>query len=123
MGEGGNGAVHYWLLDEVSVNHTNTNADVLTNGNFETGDLSGWTQYCNTNVNCDGKSTNNSGHTVPTGSGPCYSGSYCVFDSCLNTDYLEQSFPTVPGDFYIISYYLRTGANDAGPLQMYVTLT
>ncbi|CAF1000565.1 unnamed protein product [Adineta steineri] len=53
MGEGGNGAVHYWLLDEVSVNHTNTNADVLTNGNFETGDLSGWTQYCNTNVNCD----------------------------------------------------------------------
>ncbi|CAF4158657.1 unnamed protein product, partial [Adineta steineri] len=124
LGEGGGGAVHYWLIDDVVANHTNANANVLINGDFETGNLNGWTQYCNTTTNCDAGSTGNYGHTVPTGSGPCYSGSYCVFDSCKNTDYLEQSFSTVIGDYYIISYYIRNGNNnDAGPLAMYVTLT
>ncbi|CAF0966352.1 unnamed protein product [Adineta steineri] len=122
-GEGGHGPAHYWLLDEVSVNHTNTNADVLTNGNFETGDLNGWTQYCNTSAVCDNGSTGNYAHTVPTGSGPCYSGAYCVYDSCKNTDYLEQSFSTVAGDYYFISYYISIGPSAGGPLQMYVTLT
>ncbi|CAF4125212.1 unnamed protein product, partial [Adineta steineri] len=117
LGEGGGGAVHYWLIDDVVANHTNANANVLINGDFETGNLNGWTQYCNTTTNCDAGSTGNYGHTVPTGSGPCYSGSYCVFDSCKNTDYLEQSFSTVIGDYYIISYYIRNGNNnDAGPL-------
>ncbi|CAF0989724.1 unnamed protein product [Adineta steineri] len=123
MGEGGGGAIHYWLIDDVIVNHTNTNANVLTNGSFETGDLSGWTQYCNTTANCDaagGKTTGNYAHTTTSS---CNSGTYCVYDSCVGTDYLEQSFSTVVGDYYIISYYLRNGNNDAGPIAMYVTLT
>ncbi|CAF0799233.1 unnamed protein product [Adineta steineri] len=116
-GEGGTGANHYWLLDEVSVNHTNANADVLINGGFETGNLTGWTQSCNTAANCV------AGYYSHTVTSPCFTGSYCVFDSCKNTDYLQQSFSTVPGDYYIISYYLRNGNTDAGPIAMYVTLT
>ncbi|CAF4073570.1 unnamed protein product, partial [Adineta steineri] len=114
-GEGGGGKVHYWLLDDVIVNHTNANANILTNGGFETGDLSGWTQYCNTTANCDTASSGNYAHTTTSS---CYSGTYCVYDSCKNTDYLEQSFSTVPGDYYVISYYLNTGTTDAGPLQI-----
>ncbi|CAF1492929.1 unnamed protein product [Adineta steineri] len=119
-GEGGGGAVHYWLLDEISVNHTNANADVLINGDFETGNFSGWTQYCNMDPNCKDKTTGNYAHTVTN---PCYAGAYCVYDSCKNTDYLEQLFSTVAGDYYIISYYLRIEPDAGGPLQMYVTLT
>ncbi|CAF1125884.1 unnamed protein product [Adineta steineri] len=117
MGEGGGGADHYWLLDEVSVNHTNTNTDVLINGDFETGNLNGWTQYCNTTANCV------AGYSTQTVTSPCHSGSHCVYDACKNTDYLEQAFSTVVGDYYIISYYLRNGNADAGPIAMYVTLT
>ncbi|CAF1060135.1 unnamed protein product [Adineta steineri] len=119
-GEGGGGAVHYWVLDEVSVNHTNANTDVLINGGFETGNLNGWTQYCNTDSVCEDKTTGNYAHTTTT---LCYAGTYCVYDSCKNTDYLEQSFSTVVGDYYFISYYIRIEPDKGGPLQIYVTLT
>ncbi|CAF0804541.1 unnamed protein product [Adineta steineri] len=119
-GEGGAGGVHYWLLDAVSVNHTNVSTNVLINGDFESGNLNGWTQYCNTTANCDTASSGNYAHTVTS---PCYAGTYCVYDSCKNTDYLEQSFSTVVGDHYFISYYIRIEPDKGGPLQIYVTLT
>ncbi|CAF0838255.1 unnamed protein product [Adineta steineri] len=119
-GEGGGGPGHYWLLDEVSVNHTNANANVLINGDFETGNLNGWTQYCNTSANCDYKSTGYYAHTITS---PCYAGTYCIYDACKDTDYLEQSFSTVAGDYYFISYYIRIEPDTYGPWQIYVTLT
>jgi hypothetical protein len=100
-GDHGTGGNHYWLLDEVSVNHTNTNTNVIINGGFETGNLGGWTQYCNTTSNCNGTYYS---HVVTTS---CYSGTYCVSASCLNYDYLVQTFSTVIGDYYLVSYYLR----------------
>jgi hypothetical protein len=37
-------AHNYWLLDSISVNHTNASTDVLINGGFDVGNLTGWTQ-------------------------------------------------------------------------------
>ena len=110
----------YWLLDNVSVNRTNTNTNVLINGNFETGDLTGWTQYCATTANCAGalffgRVTNTS----------CYMGKYCYVDKCdINNrfDYLTQSFTTVIGESYIVSFYLRLFSSGGGRMA-YVSLT
>ncbi len=120
-GENG-GAGHYWLLDSISVNYTNTSTNVLVNGGFETGTFAGWTQYCNTNANCGG--TNLFGQITTN---PCQAGSYCYVDKCDqggSVDYLIQSFPTVIGDYYIVSFYVRAGlANNLGSWFMDVMLT
>lgn len=108
-----------YLLDSVSVNHTNTNTNVLINGGFETGDFTGWTQYCNTDSNCG---TNNPGvHYGHLITSSCYSGGYCYTDGCSHYDYLVQSFPTVIGDDYLVSFYFRGFHN--GPQVTYVMLT
>lgn len=116
-GDAGGKGGFYWLLDLVSVNDLNTSTNVLTNGDFETGNLTGWSQYCNNDVNC--KSTGYYAHTI---TGSCYSGIYCVYDSCDKYDYLFQSFSTVIGHYYSVSYYLGCGATKGGA-QIYVTLT
>jgi hypothetical protein len=119
--EGDSGPAHdYWLLDNVSVNHTNVNTNILINGGFETGDFTGWTRYCATDANCGGSGTNYGQLTTST----CYSGTYCYQDKCSqgDFDYLTQSFSTVSGDYYLISFYLKVFAN-GGPYVAYVILT
>ncbi|CAF0855657.1 unnamed protein product [Adineta steineri] len=115
-GDAGGPADHYWLLDQVSVNDMNSSTNVLINGDFETGNLNGWSQFCNTDANCK---TTQYAHTV---SSPCYAGTYCVYDACQNFDYLYQSFSTVVGHYYLISYYLR-GGGTGGSEKIFVTLT
>ncbi|CAF3710172.1 unnamed protein product [Rotaria socialis] len=110
-------AFHYWLLDTVSVNDTVNNANILVNGGFSTGTLTGWTQYCATNANCGGTSTDYGQLTTST----CQTGSYCYVDKCNNYDYLIQLFNTTIGNYYIISFYLRIFAN-GGPHLAYVML-
>ena len=99
------------------MNDLNTSTNVLVNGDFEAGNLNGWSQYCNNDANCKP-----SGYYAHTTTNSCYAGSYCVYDSCQNYDYLYQSFSTVIGHYYSISYYLRTGATGGGS-QIFVTLT
>jgi hypothetical protein len=102
--KGDSAATHYyWLLDSVSVNNTNASTNVLINGGFELGNLTGWIQFCATNASCG--STGNYGQLTTS---PCYSGSYCYVDKCSSGfDYLIQSFNTVIGDYYLLSFYLR----------------
>jgi hypothetical protein len=110
---------HYWLLDSVSVNCTNTSTNVLINGGFETGTLTGWSQYCATDVNCG---AGDYGQITTTA---CYSGTYCYVDECnqgISYDYLFQSFTTVIGDYYILSFYLKNN-NPGGAQTAYVSLT
>ena len=112
-GDHGGPMNHTWLLDQVYVNHTNTNTNVIINGGFESGNLAGWTGYCNTISNCGGAYYS---HVVTTS---CYSGTYCVSSSCQNYDYLTQNVATVIGDYYFVSYYLRI-YNIGGSFNVYV---
>ncbi|CAF3051006.1 unnamed protein product [Rotaria sp. Silwood2] len=101
-------AQHYWLLDDVSVNDTVNNVNILVNGGFETGDFTGWTQYCATNANCG---TNDYGQITTS---PCHLGTYCYVDKCGDKnayDYLIQSFSTVSGNTYILTFYLKVNTD------------
>ncbi len=105
-------------MDSISVNHTNADTEVLINGGFDTGDFTGWTQYCATDANCGG--TGNYGQVTTSN---YYSGTYCYVDKCAGGfDYLTQSFTTVIGDYYLISFYLRVYSSGSGH-SVYVTLT
>ncbi|CAF5014807.1 unnamed protein product, partial [Rotaria socialis] len=107
------GGKHYWLIDDASVNDTTNNTNVLTNGNFDEGTFNGWTQFCATDANCGndfyGQLTNSS----------CRSAPGCYMDRCNNGgfyDYLLQSFETVSGNYYILSFYIRAFANGGSHL-------
>jgi hypothetical protein len=110
-------AHHYWLLDNVCVNDTSTNLNVLSNGDFELGYLSGWTQNCATNTNCG---SGNYGQITTTS---CFAGSFCFVDKCSNNnfDYLQQTFSTKAGGYYLISFYLKVYA-PGGPEMVSVML-
>ncbi|CAF2103255.1 unnamed protein product, partial [Rotaria magnacalcarata] len=111
--------MHYWLLDDVSVNDTATNTNILVNGNFDQGTLNGWTQFCATDANCG------NGDYGQLTTSPCRSAAYCYMDKCDNGgyyDYLLQSFDTVTGNYYILSFYIRAYAN-GGPHLAFVMLS
>ena len=100
------------------MNYVNTGANVLVNGDFETGNLSSWTQFCATNGNCQGTDDR---YGQITGSS-CRTGSFCYVDKCDGYDYLVQSFPTVSGGHYNVSFYLKLNNNGAPDRYVYVLL-
>src|SRR6266536_570587 len=87
---------------------------IVVNGDFETGDLTGWT---------------NSGDTSFTGvdgSNP-HSGSFALFSGPVDSDgFLDQVLPTVAGTAYDVSFWLEnddtSGANRFGASFGSVTL-
>ncbi|CAM2721722.1 unnamed protein product [Rotaria socialis] len=110
---------HYWLIDDVSVNDTRNNTDLLTNGDFDDGTFNGWTQFCATDANCG------NGLYGQLTTSPCRSAPKCYMDKCNNGryyDYLLQSFQTVTGNYYILSFYIRAFANGGSHLA-YVMLS
>jgi hypothetical protein len=73
----------------------------VTNGGFETGDFSGWTQFGDTAFN--GVCTFG---TCPLGETP-YAGNYSAFFGPVgDTGGIYQDITTVPGQTYTISFYL-----------------
>ena len=74
-------------------------ANIVTNGDFSTGDLTGWTS--NTSLAFPWFST---GSSAQTG---------CIGDSCINgtpsqQNYLEQTLATVAGDSYTLSFDVKS---------------
>ncbi|CAF1366132.1 unnamed protein product [Rotaria sordida] len=88
----------YWCLDDISVKLNNTNTNILVNGDFETGVLTGYS-ICNQNSSrfSGGISAIQCAHNGQHG---FYDGSYANFD------YLWQVLTTIPGKYYEISFWL-----------------
>lgn len=69
--------------------------ELVQNGDFETGDFTGWTQ-----------SGNSSGASVITGSSYAYSGNYGVeLGPVGSLGYLSQTLPTIAGQLYLLSLW------------------
>ena len=79
---------------------TNAHANLITNGGFETGDFTGWTQGGNT------------GHTGVTGGSYAHSGSSGAFLGPIGSDgFISQTISTVAGQAYDLTFWLH---NDGG---------
>ncbi|CAF1103033.1 unnamed protein product [Rotaria sp. Silwood1] len=87
---------NYWCLDDISVEYNGM--QMWQNGGFETSPLTQYYTYCNPS----GASASG------TISASCsHSGSYSFYDGAVGfSDYLSQSFTTVIGASYNISFWL-----------------
>ena len=74
-------------------------SNLIINGNFQTGDLFGWTKIQTQNVFV---------------SSPGYNSSYCYFIGNYNTfsPLISQTITTIPGNTYKLSYYLKNGTTN-----------
>ncbi|UJR20278.1 hypothetical protein I4U23_023409 [Adineta vaga] len=91
----------YWYIDDISLQDLNeSNSEMLTNGDFENGDLSGWESSC-TDKCRRGPSIG----SITTTS--CYKGTYCYRDSCgKGYNFLRQSFQTKTNHVYTLSFWI-----------------
>ena len=96
-----------WHLDDVSIIDTSaSNAQRLTNGDFENGTLVGWQVLCTVNNGCGGP-----GGGLTTSS--CHSGTYCYSGACFNAfDFLRQTFSTITGHVYTLTFWIYTNGHN-----------
>ncbi len=92
----------YWCLDDISIESPN-GQECIQDGSFESGSLSYYT-FCNpSNAAAYGRISANCPHT----------GSYDYYDGAVgNPDYLSQSFATIAGTTYNLTFWL---SNLGGP--------
>jgi hypothetical protein len=81
-------------------------ANIVVNGDFETGDLSGWT---------------NTGWTAGTGPNGGVSpndGQFAAFDGCMDFCDLSQDLATQPGQSYFVTFAFNPGITENGGNEM-----
>ncbi len=89
---------------------------LVQNGGFETGDFSNWTLAGDPNTSSTIYNTVVNTNTLSDGSGPdfIHSGNYGAFLGDTNLAYLSQTIPTVPGQNYLLSFWLVNPVGGAG---------
>jgi subtilase family serine protease len=93
---------------------TDNNQPWVRNGGFETGDFSGWQLTGNTVV---GKFIYNAVENAGSFPAAVHSGSYGAFLGDTSVATLAQTVPTVPGQGYLLSFWLDNAAS--GPVQKF----
>jgi hypothetical protein len=95
------------ILAIVFATSSTVRADLITNGDFETGDLTGWTEVGD---------TPGSWYVIgiPMGATP-YSGSYNATTTnwLLDWQYIGQTIPTTIGQSYAVGFYLSSADDQA----------
>jgi hypothetical protein len=97
----------YFVLDDISVrNFAAPNTEIIANGGFESGDLTSWAYCDQNNASSTGGVKSNSSHfTYDNFTYFSYSGSYYyIGGSPVATDYISQTFPTIIGDQYSVTF-------------------
>jgi hypothetical protein len=102
-----------WSLDTLSAKATDTSIELLTNGGFETGSLSGWSSCNPYNAASFGFVQNN----VIFSQAGVY---YWKDGSVGAADYLYQYFTTVVGVNYTISFYLKGDGGTPNSATVYI---
>ena len=89
---------------------------IVQNGGFETGDFSAWTLAGDANTGSFIYNSVVGANTLSNGSGLSFihSGSYGAFLGDTNLAYLSQTIPTVPGQNYLLSFWLDNPVSGAG---------
>ena len=101
-----------WSLDLVFAGTSGTSTNLLTNGDFESGILPGWSS-------CNPNNAMNDGFVQSTWH--AYSGSSYWKDGSIGAaDYLYQYFSTVVGVNYTISFYLKGDGGIPNSADVYI---
>ncbi|CAF3672458.1 unnamed protein product [Rotaria socialis] len=104
----------FFALDDISVrSNTAPSVEILVNGGFEYGNLTGWS-YCNQNSasNTGGVKANSSNFTYSGVHFYANSGSYYYIGGGLPVaDYMSQTFSTITGQLYTVSLWFFNSNN------------
>jgi len=93
----------YWGFDDVSLMDTNGN-NLIVNGGFETGDLTGWESVGQQGLPAAGRVTAGTPGTTTRNS---HSGNYYWYDGAVGgVDGIAQGISTVVGQDYTLSFWL-----------------
>lgn len=111
----------YWFLDDVSV--IGAGVQMLSNGGFETGSLSPWVRST-PNGACTGTEAAPTTNVGSSRGGAPKTGSYYLVDGSTScADQIRQSFTTVQGRIYNISFWLKAASLTAGTMSARFAIT
>jgi hypothetical protein len=103
----------YWGFDDVALTDTNGN-NLIVNGGFETGDLTGWETVGQQGLPAAGRVT---AGTPGPGTENSHSGSYYWYDGAVGgVDGIAQGISTVVGQDYVLSFWLAGDGEASGDI-------